>query len=79
MFVGMHTRHVQAQPKLLCGKLTSYQLLGVNWIFNLYVHGLNGILAYDMGLGKTVQTIAFLADLAEVIKILHCMYRYILK
>ncbi|XP_076818637.1 chromatin-remodeling ATPase INO80-like isoform X1 [Clavelina lepadiformis] len=61
----MHTRHVQAQPKLLCGKLTSYQLLGVNWIFNLYVHGLNGILADDMGLGKTVQTIAFLADLAE--------------
>ena len=64
----------QEEMKTVCPNVTlaDYQLIGVNWIALL--HGLtcdvdgkkggtnvNGVLADAMGLGKTVQTIAFLA------------------
>lgn len=55
-----------AQPEIFQGKLKSYQLVGMNWLINLYDCGINGILADEMGLGKTVQSIAFLAHLGEV-------------
>ncbi|KAL1442640.1 hypothetical protein MTO96_046321, partial [Rhipicephalus appendiculatus] len=55
-----------SQPHMFEGKLKSYQLKGMNWLYSLYDKGINGILADEMGLGKTVQTIAFLAALAEV-------------
>lgn len=52
---------------LLCpgfvGSLRDYQLKGVKWLISLYQNGLNGILADQMGLGKTIQTIAFLCHL----------------
>ncbi|XP_071833817.1 chromatin-remodeling ATPase INO80-like isoform X2 [Apostichopus japonicus] len=54
-----------AQPEIFQGKLKSYQLVGMNWLINLYDCGINGILADEMGLGKTVQSIAFLAHLGE--------------
>ena len=54
------------QPSILIGgKLTNYQLDGLNWIISLYERGLNGILADEMGLGKTIQSIAFLAYLKQ--------------
>ncbi len=63
------------QPSLFKGVLKSYQLKGLSWLVNLYDQGINGILADEMGmsssvsqilgLGKTIQTIAFLAHLAE--------------
>jgi len=54
------------QPSILVGgKLTNYQLDGLNWIISLYERGLNGILADEMGLGKTIQSIAFLAYLKQ--------------
>lgn len=46
-------------------KLTSYQMVGLNWLAVLHNQGVNGILADEMGLGKTVQVIAFLAHLKE--------------
>jgi len=54
------------QPSYLTGgKLTEYQLDGLNWLINLYESGLNGILADEMGLGKTIQSIAFMAFLKQ--------------
>ncbi|XP_068656089.1 ATP-dependent DNA helicase DDM1-like isoform X2 [Aristolochia californica] len=50
-------------PLLTGGRLKSYQLKGVKWLISLWQNGLNGILADQMGLGKTVQTIGFLSHL----------------
>ncbi|KAK0604656.1 hypothetical protein LWI29_017882 [Acer saccharum] len=50
-------------PLLTGGKLKSYQIKGVKWLISLWQNGLNGILADQMGLGKTIQTISFLAHL----------------
>eukprot|EP00951_Prasinocladus_malaysianus_P002386 scaffold16909_cov37-Prasinocladus_malaysianus.AAC.1 len=44
-------------------QLRDYQLTGVKWMISLYKNGLNGILADQMGLGKTCQTIGFLSHL----------------
>ncbi|KAL0381384.1 UNVERIFIED_CONTAM: ATP-dependent DNA helicase DDM1 [Sesamum angustifolium] len=46
-------------PLLTGGKLKPYQIKGVKWMISLWQNGLNGILADQMGLGKTIQTIAF--------------------
>ncbi|XP_024032913.1 ATP-dependent DNA helicase DDM1 isoform X1 [Morus notabilis] len=50
-------------PLLTGGKLKSYQLKGIKWLISLWQNGLNGILADQMGLGKTIQTVGFLAHL----------------
>lgn len=39
---------------LLVGALRPYQLRGIQWLILLYQNGVNGILADQMGLGKTV-------------------------
>jgi len=47
--------------KKFIGKLREHQNIGVNWLYNLYKNKNKGaILADDMGMGKTIQTIAFL-------------------
>jgi SNF2 family DNA or RNA helicase len=46
--------------------LTSYQLVGLNWMYLLHSAGYSCILADEMGLGKTVQMIAVLNYLAKV-------------
>ncbi|KAI5094697.1 E1A-binding protein p400 isoform X6, partial [Silurus meridionalis] len=51
-------------PSLLHGSLRDYQQVGVEWFANLHRKHLNGILADEAGLGKTVQTVAYLAHLA---------------
>ncbi|KAI5082173.1 hypothetical protein GOP47_0001916 [Adiantum capillus-veneris] len=50
-------------PLLVGGRLKPYQLKGIKWMISLWLNGLNGILADQMGLGKTVQTIGLLAHL----------------
>lgn len=42
-------------PRIV-GEMRDYQLRGVRWMISLYQNGLNGILADQMGLGKTVST-----------------------
>ncbi|KAM6119844.1 E1A-binding protein p400-like isoform 2-T2 [Phoenicopterus ruber ruber] len=51
-------------PSLLCGTLREYQKTGLEWLVKLYKMNLNGILADEAGLGKTVQVVAFFAHLA---------------
>ncbi|XP_055080284.1 E1A-binding protein p400 isoform X3 [Periophthalmus magnuspinnatus] len=51
-------------PILLHGSLREYQQIGVDWLVSLFKKRLNGILADETGLGKTVQTVAYMAHLA---------------
>ncbi|EOB02341.1 E1A-binding protein p400, partial [Anas platyrhynchos] len=51
-------------PSLLHGTLREYQKTGLEWLAKLYKMSLNGILADEAGLGKTVQVVAFFAHLA---------------
>ncbi|XP_056319297.1 E1A-binding protein p400 isoform X2 [Danio aesculapii] len=51
-------------PSLLHGSLREYQQVGVEWLASLHRKNLNGILADETGLGKTVQTVAYFAHLA---------------
>lgn len=48
---------------LLQASLRDYQVKGIRWLISLYRNGISGILADQMGLGKTVQTIGLLAHL----------------
>ena len=45
-------------PKNINGEFRNYQLIGYKWLRKLADMSLNGILADDMGLGKSFQTIA---------------------
>ncbi|KAL9603975.1 MAG: hypothetical protein Q9179_002003 [Wetmoreana sp. 5 TL-2023] len=55
------------QPELLVGgKLMSYQLEGLNWLYYQWHRQQNAILADEMGLGKTVQIIGFLLTLKQL-------------
>eukprot|EP00794_Sanderia_malayensis_P000180 gene180-793_t len=55
------------QPGILNKKfsLKHYQLTGLNWLITLHKEGVNGILADQMGLGKTIQALAFIGYLIE--------------
>ena len=46
---------LQALLPLMVGEMRDYQLRGVRWMISLHQNGLNGILADQMGLGKTVS------------------------
>ncbi|MFA6008453.1 MAG: DEAD/DEAH box helicase [Desulfobacteraceae bacterium] len=52
-------------PKDLENVLRPYQVLGFNWLRTLKDLGLNGILADDMGLGKSVQVLTLIKSLKE--------------
>eukprot|EP00820_Chromera_velia_P019101 Cvel_27982.t1-p1 / transcript=Cvel_27982.t1 / gene=Cvel_27982 / organism=Chromera_velia_CCMP2878 / gene_product=Chromatin structure-remodeling complex subunit, putative / transcript_product=Chromatin structure-remodeling complex subunit, putative / location=Cvel_scaffold3581:967-7945(-) / protein_length=1012 / sequence_SO=supercontig / SO=protein_coding / is_pseudo=false len=53
-------------PSNLNGELRKYQMAGLEFLVNLYNKNRDGILADAMGLGKTIQTVALFAYLAEV-------------
>ena len=48
----------ETPPKDIVGNFRNYQLVGYKWLRKLADMSLNGILADDMGLGKSFQTIA---------------------
>ena len=58
--VGDEVLRNARQPSQLQGQLRSYQRYGAAWLEEHYHRGLGAILADDMGLGKSVQAIAFL-------------------
>jgi len=67
---GDSVTRLQVQPSCLRGgQLKNHQMIGLNWLINLYENGINGILADEMGLGKTIQTIALVAFLREFKKV----------
>ena len=54
------------QPKLLTGgQLMTHQMEALNWLIGLYNIDQNGILADQMGLGKTIEVISLFAYLYE--------------
>ena len=61
---------VETQPTILGGpggfQLKGYQMVGLQWMVNLYNKRLSGILADEMGLGKTIQVVALVSYLVEV-------------
>ncbi|MBU1170043.1 MAG: DEAD/DEAH box helicase [Proteobacteria bacterium] len=50
-------------PEALTQVLRPYQVLGFNWLRTLRDLGLNGILADDMGLGKSLQVLCLIKSL----------------
>lgn len=52
-------------PPNLAPVLRPYQVLGFNWLRTLRDLGLNGILADDMGLGKSLQVLTLIQSLAH--------------
>ncbi len=52
-------------PKDLETVLRPYQVMGYNWLRTLNTLHLNGILADDMGLGKSLQVLALIKSLKE--------------
>lgn len=59
--LGKAETRLQLSPHLQ-GILKDHQLIGTQWIHDLYKLNLGGILADDMGLGKTLQVLAFLDE-----------------
>jgi SWI/SNF-related matrix-associated actin-dependent regulator of chromatin subfamily A member 5 len=49
--------------------LQPHQMDALKWMASLYENGLNGILADDMGMGKTIQAISILAYMHESLKV----------
>ncbi|KAI6002712.1 SNF2 family N-terminal domain-containing protein [Pisolithus albus] len=60
-------QYIATQPAILPDGVTlkEYQLLGVNWLYLLYMREYSCILADEMGLGKTIQVISFFAHMKE--------------
>ncbi|KAI3637152.1 hypothetical protein MIR68_004858 [Amoeboaphelidium protococcarum] len=48
------------KEQILIPQLKQFQIDGVKWLINLRQVGLNGILADEQGLGKTIQSIAYI-------------------
>ena len=58
--------HLEIQPKcLIGGRLSFYQLEGLNWLISLFDRGSGGVLADDVGLDKRVQVISLLGYLRD--------------
>ena len=63
-------QNIQTQPNNIINcTLKDHQKLGVHWMINLFQKSLGGILGDDMGVGKTLQAIATIANLINMSKV----------
>ena len=60
---------VESQPRGLNATLMPHQLVGLRFLVSLYCNNINGILADEMGVGKTIQTLALLLHLKETMNV----------
>ena len=65
-YVPRQTKHITTLSKNITTTLKQHQSVSFKWMLDCYLKGLPGILnADDQGLGKTLQSIAFMAWLQE--------------
>lgn len=60
--LGKQSRELVLPPSIKAD-LKPYQVIGIQWLQDLFRLRLGALLADDMGLGKTLQTLGFLEDL----------------
>jgi len=56
---------LHVQPEIVTTTLRDYQMIGLEWMVQMFVRGVNMILGDEMGLGKTLQTISLISYLKE--------------
>lgn len=56
---------IHEPPPSLCGTLRPYQQQGMSWLLQMRKVGFGACLADDMGLGKSIQTIAYILSVVE--------------
>jgi SWI/SNF-related matrix-associated actin-dependent regulator of chromatin subfamily A member 5 len=56
------------KPEMLTATLHEHQYAGISWMVHMFKNGMPMILGDQMGLGKTIQTIGFMAYLHEKMK-----------
>lgn len=62
--------NLRYQPRsLVGGVLTDHQVVSLNWMIDLYETQTNGLLADQMGLGKTIQGMSYMAYMKDKLKI----------
>lgn len=59
---------IEHQPDAVQATLMPHQMVGLRFLASLHANGINGILADEMGVGKTLQTLAFLTHLRDTKK-----------
>lgn len=55
-----HTMKFDQTPKYIAGEMHDHQILGLNWLIDLYEKRINGILADEMGLGMQFISVFWL-------------------
>jgi len=60
---AMRGVEIVEQPPILKAELHDHQIQGISWMVHMFKNGMPMLLGDQMGLGKTIQTIGFLAYL----------------
>lgn len=61
----LSTRFSNERENLLSSQLWDFQSVGFSWMANLWEQSLGGILADEMGVGKTIQLLALIAHVEQ--------------
>ena len=63
------TEYTEQPSHVVGGQLEGYQLQGMNWLVYNWTKKISSMLADEMGVGKTIQTLAFLSCLLNEFKV----------